>query len=156
MDKFLISLDVFCEKRYTEDTIGLHADDLSGWMGVLTAETKEDVERIIREYPWSEAVFQEMSEYVKKPEEVMLMFSEALKIADKNTVKYMMGELQEKLNQSEEECRQEQTLRKRAEDKQKQAEDKRKQAEESLQQSREHERRLEEEIERLRGQLEGK
>ena len=156
MDKFLISLAVFCEKRYTEDTIGLHADDLSGWMSVLTAETKEDVEWTIREYSWSEAVFQEMSEYVKKPDEVMLMFSEALKIADKNTVKYMMDELQEKLNQSEEECRQEQTLRKRAEDKQKQAEDKRKQAEESLQQSKEHERRLEEEIERLRGQLEGK
>lgn len=156
MDKFLISLDVFCEKRYTENTIGLHADDLSGWMGVLTAETKEDVEWTIHKYPWSEAVFQEMSEYVKKPDEVMLMFSEALKIADKNTVKYMMDELQEKLNQSEEECRQEQTLRKRAEDKQKQAEDKRKQAEESLQQSKDHERRLEEEIERLRGQLEGK
>ena len=162
MDKFLISLDVFCEKRYTEDTIGLHADDLSGWMGVLTAETKEDVEWTIHKYPWSEAVFQEMSEYVKKPEEVMLMFSEALKIADKNTVKYMMDELQDKLNQSEEQCRQEQASRKRAEDKQKraedkqkQAEDKRKQAEESLQQSKEHERRLEEKIERLRGQLEG-
>lgn len=139
MDEFLISLDVFCEKRYTEDTIGLHADDLSGWMGVLTAETKEDVEQTIREYPWSEAVFQEMSEYVKKPEEVMLMFSEALKIADKNTVKYMMDELQEKLNQSEEECRQEQALRK--------------QAEESLQQSKEHERKLEEEIAKLREQL---
>ena len=139
MDEFLISLDVFCEKRYTEDTIGLHADDLSGWMGVLTAETKEDVEQTIREYPWSKAVFQEMSEYVKKPEEVMLMFSEALKIADKNTVKYMMDELQEKLNQSEEECRQEQALRK--------------QAEESLQQSKEHERKLEEEIAKLREQL---
>lgn len=139
MDKFLISLDVFCEKRYTENTIGLHADDLSGWMGVLTAETKEDVEWTIHKYPWSKAVFQEMSEYVKKPEEVMLMFSEALKIADKNTVKYMMDELQEKLNQSEEECRQEQALRK--------------QAEESLQQSKEHERKLEEEIAKLREQL---
>ena len=149
MDKFLISLDVFCEKRYTKYETGLHADDLNGWLSVLTAETKEDVERTIREYPWSEAVFQEMSEYVKKPEEVMLMFSEALKIADKNTVKYMMDELQEKLNQSEEECRQEQALRK-------QEEGKRKQAEESLQQSKEHERKLEEEIAKLREQLDNK
>ena len=127
----------------------MHADDLNGWLSVLTAETKEDVEQTIREYSWSEAVFQEMSEYVKKPEEVMLMFSEALKIADKNTVKYMMDELQEKLNQSEEECRQEQALRK-------QEEEKRKQAEESLQQSKEHERKLEEEIAKLREQLDNK
>lgn len=34
------------------------------------------------------------------------MFSEALKIADKNTVKYMMEELQDKLNESEEERKQ--------------------------------------------------
>lgn len=177
MDKFLISLDVFCEKRYTKYETGLHADDLNGWLSVLTAETKEDVEQTIREYSWSEAVFQEMSEYVKKPEEVMLMFSEALKIADKNTVKYMMDELQEKLNQSEEECRQEQALRKQEEEKRKQAEEerkqeeekrkqaeeerkqeeeKRKQAEESLQQSKEHERKLEEEIAKLREQLDNK
>lgn len=150
---FLISLDVFCEKRYTDYETSLCADDLNGWLSVLTAETKEDVEQTIREYPWSKAVFQEMSEYVKKPEEVMLMFSEALKIADKNTVKYMMDELQEKLNQSEEECRQEQTLRKQEEEKRKQEEEKRKQAEESLQQSKEHERKLEEEIAKLREQL---
>ena len=153
---FLISLDVFCEKRYTEYETGLHADDLNGWLSVLTAETKEEVEQTIREYSWSEAVFQEMSEYVKKPEEVMLMFSEALKIADKNTVKYMMDELQEKLNQSEEECRQEQALRKQEEEKRKQAEEKRKQAEESLQQSKEHERKLEEEVVKLREQLDNK
>ena len=136
---FLISLDVFCEKRYTDYETSLCADELNGWLSVLTAETKEDVEQTIHEYPWSEAVFQEMSEYVNNPEEVILMFSEALKIADKNTVKYMMDELQEKLNQSEEECRQEQALRK--------------QAEESLQQSKEHERKLEEEIAKLREQL---
>ena len=153
---FLISLDVFCEKRYTDYETSLCADDLNGWLSVLTAETKEDVEQTIREYPWSKAVFQEMSEYVKKPEEVMLMFSEALKIADKNTVKYMMDELQEKLNQSEEECRQEQTLRKQEEEKRKQEEEKRKQAEESLQQSKEHERKLEEEIAKLREQLNNK
>lgn len=70
------------------------------------------------------------------------MFSEALKIADKNTVKYMMEELQDKLNESEEE--------------RKQAENKQKQAEEELLQSRKNERKLEEEIIKLRAQLEKK
>ena len=37
-------------------------------------------------------------EYITKPEEVMSMFSEALKIMDSNTVKYMMDELSDELS----------------------------------------------------------
>ena len=137
---FMIALDVFCENGYTENT------DLTGWLSVLTAETMADVERVIRHYPWSKAIFYEMSEYVRNPKEVLLMFSEALKIADKNTVKYMMEELQDKVSELEEERKQEQDLRKQAEDKQKQAEDRQKQAEETI-------LRQEAEIARLRAQL---
>ena len=56
-----------------------------------------------------------MSAYVNKPEEVIHMFSEALKIADKNTVKYMIEELQDQVAQEKE-------IRKQAEAKQKQTE----------------------------------
>ena len=67
------------------------------------------------------------------------MFSEALKIADKNTVKYMMDELQEQLNQ-------EHILRELAENKQKLAES-------ELQQSKENERKLQEQLAILQSQL---
>ncbi len=110
---FLIALDVFAQNGYTDDknsnaletellathnnipetrlaTNDLSMDSLDGWLSILTAETMADVERVIRRYPWSEPIFREMSAYVNNPEEVILMFSEALKIADRNTVKYMI------------------------------------------------------------------
>ena len=164
---FLIALDVFCQNGYTDDknsdaleteliathknvletdlaTDDLSMDSLDGWLSILTAETMADVERVIRRYPWSEAIFREMSTYVNKPEEVIHMFSEALKIADKNTVKYMIEELQDKLQQTEDELQQAETKQKLAEENQKQEselrkqeEEKRKQAEDELQQSKE-------------------
>ena len=122
---FLIALDVFCQNGYTDDkksdaleteliathnnipetglaTNNLSMDSLDGWLSILTAETMADVERVIRRYPWSEPIFREMSAYVNNPEEVILMFSEALKIADRNTVKYMIEELQDRATQAEE------------------------------------------------------
>ncbi len=112
-------------------------NDLEGWLSILTAETIADVERVIRRYPWSEAIFREMSAYVNKPEEVIHMFSEALKIADKNTVKYMIEELQDKLQQTEDELQQAENKQKQEAELRKQEEEKRKQAEDELQRSKE-------------------
>ena len=119
---FLIALDVFCQNGYTNDknsdaleTVNCDMNDLEGWLSILTAETMADVERVIRRYSWSKTIFHEMSAYVNKPEEVIHMFSEALKIADKNTVKYMIEELQDQVAQEKE-------IRKQAEAKQKQTE----------------------------------
>ena len=109
-------------------------NDLEGWLSILTAETIADVERVIRRYPWSETIFREISTYVNKPEEVIHMFSEALKIADKNTVcnivsafdavvEYMIEELQDELQLAEKKQKQEAELRKQEEEKRKQAED---------------------------------
>lgn len=127
---FLIALDVFCQNGYTDDknldtreTIDSNMNDLEGWLSILTAETIADVERVIRRYPWSETIFREISTYVNKSEEVIHMFSEALKIADKNTVKYMIEELQDELQLAEKKQKQEAELRKQEEEKRKQAED---------------------------------
>ena len=114
---FLIALDVFGQNGYTKSK---ELDDLEGWLSILTAETIADVERVIRCYPWSEPIFREMSAYVNRPEEVILMFSEALKIADRNTVKYMIEELQDRATQAEEGQQKEAELRRLAEEKQKQ------------------------------------
>ena len=197
---FLIALDVFCQNGYTDDknsdaleteliathnnipktgfaTNDLSMDSLEGWLSILTAETMADVERVIRRYPWSEPIFREMSAYVNNLEEVILMFSEALKIADRNTVKYMIEELQDKATheaelrkQTEENLQQETQRRKQAEENQKQTEEnlqqetqRRKQAEENqrqteaeLQLSRENEQKLQEKIAELQSLLAGK
>ena len=158
---FLIALDVFCQNGYTDDknsnaleteliathnnipetgfaTNDLSMDSLDGWLSILTAETMADVERVIRRYPWSEPIFREMSAYVNNPEEVILMFSEALKIADRNTVKYMIEELQDRVTQAEENQKlaeegqqKEAKLRKQAEDGQQKEVQRRKRAEEN-------------------------
>ncbi len=197
---FLIALDVFAQNGYTDDknsdaleteliathnnipktgfaTNDLSMDSLEGWLSILTAETMADVERVIRRYPWSEPIFREMSAYINNPEEVILMFSEALKIADRNTVKYMIEELQDKATheaelrkQTEENLQQETQRRKQAEENQKQTEEnlqqetqRRKQAEENqrqteaeLQLSRENEQKLQEKIAELQSLLAGK
>ena len=43
-----------------------------------------------------------MAEYMRRPEEVLNMFSEALKILDHNTVQYMIEEQQKELMQKDE------------------------------------------------------
>ena len=113
-------------------TNDLSTDSLDGWLSILTAETMADVERVIAHYPWSEEIFREMSKYVNRPEEVIYMFSEALKIADKNTVKYMIEELQDKATHESE---------------------LRKQTEAELQLSRENEQKLQERIAELEALL---
>ena len=190
---FLIALDVFGQNGYTDDkdsdaleteliathnnipetglvTNDLSMDSLEGWLSILTAETMADVEHVIRRYPWSEPIFREMSAYVNNPEEVILMFSEALKIADRNTVKYMIEELQDKATheaelrkQTEENLQQETQRRKQAEENQKLAEknqkqetELRKQKEAELQLSRENEQKLQEKIAELESLLAGK
>lgn len=169
---FLIALDVFCQNGYTDDkdsdaleteliathnnipetgfaTSDLRMDSLEGWLSILTAETIADVELVIRRYPWSEPIFREMSAYVNNPEEVILMFSEALKIADRNTVKYMIEELQDKATheaelrkQTEENLQQETQRRKQAEENQKLAEENQRLTEADLQRTREENAQL--------------
>ena len=183
---FLIALDVFCQNGYTDDknsdaleteliathnnipetgfaTNDLSMDSLEGWLSILTAETMADVERVIRRYPWSEPIFREMSAYVNNPEEVILMFSEALKIADRNTVKYMIEELQDKATHEAELRKQETELRKQTEEnlqqetqRRKQAEENQRQTEAELQLSRENEQKLHEKIAELESLLAGK
>ena len=71
------------------------------WLSLLSTESMDDVDKLIERYPQMEELFVDMSKYLSRPEEVLSMFSEALKIMDKNTVKYMMDELTEKLSDTE-------------------------------------------------------
>lgn len=93
---YLIALDVFKEKQCVKGE-----DRLDMWLSLLTTENMDDVDVLIEKYPELEAIFFDMSQYITKPEEVMGMFSEALKIMDRNTVRYMMDNLTEKLSDAE-------------------------------------------------------
>ena len=90
----LIALDVFKKFPYPKVR-----DEQTAWLSLLTTENLEDVKGLIPEYPWLREIYEETVMLRQKPEEVLGMFSEALKILDQNTVKYMIEELQKELDE---------------------------------------------------------
>ena len=87
---YLISLDVFSENKYPMDK----NNRVTAWLSLLATRNVDDLTEILAVYPWLEAIYQDMASYLHKPEEVLTMFSDALKILDHNTVQYMIDEMQ--------------------------------------------------------------
>ena len=56
--------------------------------------------RLIESHSEFLTMYEEITEFRKNPEEVIGMFSEALKIMDRNTTKYMIDEMHEELEES--------------------------------------------------------
>ena len=112
----LIALDVFREIPYTED----EKSEQKAWLSLLTTENLEDAEQLIREYPWLEEIYQEIAVLRRKPEEVLGMWSEALRMLDENSLKYYVDELREQVKKAEEKAEEE---RKKIEEEKKKAEE---------------------------------
>ena len=91
---FLIALDVFREIPYPKIR-----SEQSAWLSLLSTESLEDAEILVREYPWLEEIYEEIAMLRQQPEEVLGMFSEALRILDENTAKFMIEELQKKVEE---------------------------------------------------------
>ncbi len=92
----LIALDVF--KKFPYPRI---RDEQTAWLSLLTTEDLKDAKKLVSEYPWLREIYEETAMLRQKPEEVLGMFSEALKILDQNTVKYMIEELQKELEEKD-------------------------------------------------------
>lgn len=58
--------------------------------------------KLIDSHPEFLPLYQDISEFRKKPKEVIGMFSEALRIMDRNTTKYMIDELKQRAETAEE------------------------------------------------------
>lgn len=93
----LVALDVFREKPYAKDRT-----EQTAWIAFLATDSLRQAEELALEHPWLEEIYAEMTEYLHKPEEVLNMFSEALKIMDQNTVQYMIELQQQKLDEAQE------------------------------------------------------
>ena len=91
---FLIALDVFRKIPYAEDDKG----DLHAWLSLLTTEKLEDADQNMERFPWLESIYQEIALLRRNPEEVIGMWSEALRILDENSLKYYVEELKEELD----------------------------------------------------------
>ncbi len=58
----------------------------------LAIDNISEAGTLLDDYPWLEEVYQDVSQHLCNPKEVLGMFSEALKIMDQNTVLYMFEE----------------------------------------------------------------
>ena len=145
----LVALDVFRKKPYSEDR-----NEQAAWLSFLTTETLEDAERLMNKYPWLEEIYKEIAMLRQKPGEVLHMFSEALKIMDRNTVNYMIEEQQKELEEKDKQLEQK---NEQLEQKNEQLEQKNEQLEQKNEQLEQKDKQLQEkdqEILALKKQLE--
>lgn len=97
----LIALDVFREMMCSDGKICVKSDvseeerERIGWLLLLTTETVEEAEQVVKEYPWLEEIYQEAASYRQRLEETLLMYSEVLRKQDRNEARYRIEELEE-------------------------------------------------------------
>ena len=97
---YLIPLDVFQKSYYSKAKKELN--ELNGWLALLSADDVSRLDELVSDYPQLEGIIADMAGYLDKPQEVVGMFSEALKILDENTVHYMMDEMQKDIDSKNE------------------------------------------------------
>lgn len=95
LQKFLmIPLDIFREKLHYNGI----SNKLDAWLLFLASDDPEDIIRLISEYPEFKAIYEQAYDICRNVENVMGIFSEELRILDRNTVQLMIDEMQDTIN----------------------------------------------------------
>ncbi|MBE5863770.1 MAG: hypothetical protein E7295_13100 [Lachnospiraceae bacterium] len=99
IQKFIfVSLDIF--RRIRDNKIETKMTELEAWMYFLASDRPEDITRLINEYPEFEEAYLEINQFRRKPEEMMSMISEAIRILDEGDAKLQIEMLHEELDQA--------------------------------------------------------
>ena len=85
-----ISLDTYRESVHNEINTKLDA-----WLNFFSYEDPYHVLQLIDKYPEFLPMYKDIAEFRKNPKEVMGMFSEALRIMDRNTTQYWIDSLKQ-------------------------------------------------------------
>ncbi|MDO4333283.1 MAG: PD-(D/E)XK nuclease family transposase [Eubacteriales bacterium] len=91
----MIPLDIF-KKCMHNKTI---TTDLEAWLTFLSEDRPEKIIELITAYPAFKAMYETLYSMCLNTERVMEMFSEELRILDRNTVQYMMDEQQKQVEE---------------------------------------------------------
>ena len=86
-----IPLDIFRGILHNE---GIR-DKLDAWLTFLSVDGPEMIVKLITEYPQFKAYYEEIYQLCRDTEKVMEMFSKELQELDRNTVQYMIDEMQD-------------------------------------------------------------
>ena len=117
-DFVLVSLDTFRKYRYSDIKEGcteitdydydssqyndalvsekMKRDRLK-FLSLFVAETPQEIDRLIEIFPDLESVCRDINEYLERPGEVLSMFSEALRILDRNTAELMVDRIKDEI-----------------------------------------------------------
>ena len=157
MQKFVfVALDIYRKNQQNKSI----KNRLDGWLTFLSSDAPEDIIALIEKYPDFKPMYAQVYEICQNIEQVMGMFSKELYELDRNTVRYMIDELQEenkrwkeqdKRNQEEIEHWKEVNRRNQEENRRNQEENRRNQEENRRNQ--EENLYLKQEIDRLRKEL---
>ena len=85
----------YSEKQVTEK---MKLDRLK-FLSLFVAETPEEIEQLIEIFPDLESVRLDINEYLERPKEVLNMFSEALRILDRNTAELMVDRMKDEMDE---------------------------------------------------------
>ncbi len=94
---FLIPLDIFRQNLYNKG-IG---NQLDAWLTFLGVDDVGWIERLIQQYSEFIPLYKDVYTLCMNTENIMGIFSEELKILDRNTTLLMIDEMQEKINAQE-------------------------------------------------------
>ena len=86
---------------------------LEGWLTFLSSDKPEDIIALIERYPDFKVMYEQVYEICQNVEKVMEMFSKELYELDRNTVRYMIDELQEENKRQKEESKRQKEENKR-------------------------------------------
>ncbi len=75
---------------------------LDAWLTLLSFDEPEKIIALVEKYPKFRKIYEEGCEICRNPERVMEMFSKELYELDKNTVQYMIDEMQDTIDAQKE------------------------------------------------------
>ena len=77
-------------------------DKLDAWLTFLSMDSPEVIVELIERSPEFRAMYEHIYNICRNVEGMMEMYSEELKILDRNTVKYMVDQMQEQIDSQKE------------------------------------------------------
>lgn len=94
LEKFIfIPLDIFKENIQNKRK----KNKLDAWLTFLSMDDPDEIISLITEYPEFKPLYQHIYDMCQNVERMMGMFSEELRIMDRNTVRYMIDQMQQEL-----------------------------------------------------------
>ena len=89
----MIPLDIFLKSQQNI------SKKIEAWLTLIAADDMERIRKVLEAYPEFGEIYCQVFQFRRKVEELMGMYSDALRILDANTVKYMIEQQREEIEQ---------------------------------------------------------